>query len=76
MPASQQSTTGAQREGSGLRGRFAFGYLQSLGPDEVMDFDAIAAMKARHFAGGPSGLLSLSVSARGPDRSVGPVWRA
>lgn len=60
---------------SGLRGRFAYGYPQSLQPGQAMDFGPIAAMQARAFAGATDGLLTLGVALRGPDRSAGPVWR-
>ncbi|WAJ28233.1 amidohydrolase family protein [Antarcticirhabdus aurantiaca] len=68
----------AEREAlvaSGLRGRFAYGYPQALGEEEVMDLSDLERMRDRHFAGGSAGLVSLGICARGPDRSASPVWR-
>lgn len=65
----------AAQRASGVRGRFSFGYAQSLKPGELMDLAALEAMQARHFRAGVDGLLSLGVAMRGPDRADARVWR-
>lgn len=65
----------ASQRASGLRGRFSFGYAQSLKPDEMMDLAALETFRQREFGGAPAGLVSLGVATRGPDRSDDRVWR-
>ncbi|NVB38531.1 amidohydrolase family protein [Pseudenhygromyxa sp. WMMC2535] len=60
---------------SGVRGRFSCGYSQSLGEDEIMDLDTVAAMLAQ-VEGIQGSLIDVGIAARGPDRSAGEVWRA
>lgn len=61
---------------SGVRGRFSYGYPQALTPENLMDLDGLATIKARHFAKADNGLVRLGVCVRGPDRSVEKAWRA
>lgn len=65
----------AAQRASGLRGRFSFGYAQSLRPDELMDLKALEALRASEFGGATGGLVSLGVATRGPDRSEEKIWR-
>ncbi len=60
---------------SGLRARFAYGYPQALGGDEVMDLADLERMRNRYFLGDDARLVSLGICARGPDRSQPQVWR-
>jgi 5-methylthioadenosine/S-adenosylhomocysteine deaminase len=62
---------------SGLRGRFAYGYPQSLKPGDRMDFAALEDFHRRHFGGEGqgAGMIGLGLCTRGPDRSQDAIWR-
>ncbi|SNB76534.1 Cytosine/adenosine deaminase [Arboricoccus pini] len=62
----------AHRE-SGLRGRFAFGYPQEMGPGARMDFAALERVQSE--VGADDGLTSLGMCVRGPERSEAAIWR-
>jgi 5-methylthioadenosine/S-adenosylhomocysteine deaminase len=60
--------------GSGLHGRFSYGYPQALKPNEVMDLDGAHAMREAHFRDKDTP-IGFGLCARGPDRSENTVWR-
>ncbi len=63
------------QKASGLRGRFSYGYPQSIGKGVLMDLDGVEIMKADEFGLNHRSLVSLGICARGPDRCEPAVWR-
>lgn len=63
------------QKASGLRGRFSYGYPQSIGKGVLMDLDGIEIMNKDEFGLTNRSLVSLGICARGPDRSDPAVWR-
>jgi 5-methylthioadenosine/S-adenosylhomocysteine deaminase len=65
----------AAQKASGLRGRFSYGYPQTIGKSVLMDLNGIEIMRRAEFGDKTRGLLSLGLCVRGPDRCERVAWR-
>lgn len=60
---------------SGVRGRFSYGYPQTLSGNVLMDIPGLKQTVDHFFSHGADRLVVPGVCTRGPDRSIEKVWR-